>query len=141
MTTTEIEARHGTILDRVDAGTVGGTRECLARELADAPSPWDRATAGLDGEPLLANVGPALARRPIIETMYVYPPIPTDAFDWQATLDDFDGAPDAGWQPHGFGRTEDEAIEELLVNMEDHDDPRAAALLSRRAGGGDNGQG
>lgn len=130
--TREAGAEHGTVPE-ADAGTVGGAREGLAREPTAASPPWDRATAGLDGEPLLANVGAALARRPVIVTSYIYPPIPDRRFDWQATLDDFDGAEDAGWQPHGHGRTEAEAIEELLVNLEDHDDPRAAILRAQGA--------
>jgi hypothetical protein len=36
-------------------------------------------------------------------------------------LSDYDGAPDAGWQPVGHGRTEQEAIDDLLRQIEEHE--------------------
>lgn len=54
-----------------------------------------------------------------IVTEYVYPPIPIRSMDWQATWDDFDGAPDAGPQPVGHGRTKLDAIRELLEPDQD----------------------
>jgi hypothetical protein len=49
-----------------------------------------------------------------IRTEHVYPPIPVRQFDWAAVLDDYDGAPDAGYQPVGHGRTQAEAIADLI---------------------------
>ncbi len=42
-------------------------------------------------------------------------------FYWQAVTDDYDGAPDAGPQPVGNGSTEQEAIDDLLEQLEDSD--------------------
>jgi hypothetical protein len=50
--------------------------------------------------------------RPIV-THFVCPPIPDRRFDWQATFDDYEGG-----DPIGFGRTEDEAIEDLVAEVE-----------------------
>jgi len=58
----------------------------------------------------------------VIHTEHDYPPIPIRSWDWSAHLDDYDGAPDAGWQPVGHGRTEDEAIADLLRQVEEYDD-------------------
>lgn len=55
-------------------------------------------------------------------TGYWRKPIPTDAFDWGATTDNYDGAPDAGYQPHGFGRTEAEALCDLADDLEERAD-------------------
>lgn len=52
-----------------------------------------------------------------IETNHWRKPIPTSAFDWTATLDSYDGAPDAGHQPIGFGSTEQEAVSDLLEKI------------------------
>ncbi len=51
-----------------------------------------------------------------ISTQYVYPPIPIRDFDWVATFDHYDGAPDSGWRSKlsGHGKTEDEAIINLI---------------------------
>jgi hypothetical protein len=38
-----------------------------------------------------------------------------------ATFDDYDGAEDAGFQPMGYGATEQEAIDALLAEQADHD--------------------
>jgi hypothetical protein len=50
-----------------------------------------------------------------IKTSYVFPPIPIRSHDWCA-YDDRLGA-DVG--PYGWGATEDEAIADLLEQMED----------------------
>lgn len=47
-------------------------------------------------------------------------PIPLTQFDWSATLDDYDGAPDAGFQPIGHGATEEAAIADLREQIEEH---------------------
>jgi hypothetical protein len=58
----------------------------------------------------------------VIFTSHDLPPIPIRDFDWSAHLDDYDGAPDAGWQPVGHGRTEDAAIADLLAQIAAYDD-------------------
>src|SRR4029077_10612667 len=50
----------------------------------------------------------------VIQTEHVNPPIATRQYDWSAVLDDYDGAPDAGDQPSGWGPTEQAAIADLL---------------------------
>lgn len=40
---------------------------------------------------------------------------------YEATFDNYDGAPDAGFQPIGRGATEKEAIADLLEQQADHD--------------------
>ncbi len=55
---------------------------------------------------------------PRIRVSYVYPPIPDRRFDFCATLDSYDGAPDAGFQPIGWGATEAEAIADLKEQLE-----------------------
>jgi hypothetical protein len=52
-----------------------------------------------------------------ISAEFVYPPIPLRQFDWSAVDDNtYDGAPDSGNRHQiGYGRTEDEAIVDLLV--------------------------
>lgn len=52
-----------------------------------------------------------------IVTQYIFPPIPVRTMDWQATLEDYDGAPDAGPQPMGWGETEQAAILDLLESL------------------------
>lgn len=49
-----------------------------------------------------------------IRTDYIFPPIPVRSFDWQATGDSYEPG-----HPIGHGRTEQEAIEDLLEQMED----------------------
>jgi hypothetical protein len=49
--------------------------------------------------------------RPEIKTSYVYPPIPWRGFDWCATFGDYDLG-----DPQGFGATEQEAIDDLVLN-------------------------
>lgn len=65
-----------------------------------------------------------------IHTSFDYPPIPVRNCDWSAVLDDYDGAPDAGRQPHGHGETEAEAINELLDDLEANEDPRLPGVLA-----------
>ena len=52
-------------------------------------------------------------------TEHVYPPIGTRDFDWSAVVD---GREESG--PTGWGRTELEALQDLLDQLEDeHDEP------------------
>ena len=60
----------------------------------------------------------AEADRGKIKTHFVYPPVPLRCFDWIATFAD-DEPNDNGQMLHGYGATEEEAIEELLTNYED----------------------
>lgn len=54
-----------------------------------------------------------------IRTTYVYPPIPIRCFDWSAIDDDtYDGAEDSHC-PIGTGATEQEAIDDLLRQIEE----------------------
>lgn len=54
-----------------------------------------------------------------IRTTYEYPPIPIRCFDWSAIDDDtYDGAEDSHC-PIGRGATEQEAIDDLLQQIED----------------------
>lgn len=48
---------------------------------------------------------------PKIVTNYVFPPIPDRRFDWSAVYDGYEGGDPIGW-----GRTEAEAIGDLLSN-------------------------
>jgi hypothetical protein len=59
-----------------------------------------------------------------IHTEHVCPPIPVRNYDWRAVLDSYDGAPDAGPQYEGTGRTEEAAIRDLLEQLEDADEER-----------------
>lgn len=59
---------------------------------------------------IAAQVVRKVAPRPRIVTSNIYPPIPDRRFDWSAT---FDGYEPGG--PIGFGRTEQEAIDDLLL--------------------------
>jgi hypothetical protein len=64
----------------------------------------------------------------VIQTSHDFPPIPDRSHDWSAVLDNYDGAPDAGYQPVGHGATEQEAIDNLLEILaedanDDHDIP------------------
>jgi hypothetical protein len=54
-----------------------------------------------------------------IKTSFVYPPIPIRCFDWSAIDDDtYDGAEDSHC-PIGTGATEQEAIDDLLRQIEE----------------------
>jgi len=55
----------------------------------------------------------------VIRTSFDFPPIGYRGQDWSAVWDDYDGAPDAGYQPAGYGRTEQEAIDDLKANTEE----------------------
>jgi hypothetical protein len=47
-------------------------------------------------------------------------PIPMRDFDWTATYEDYDGAEDSRTRAHiGYGATEQEAIDDLVVNFPD----------------------
>lgn len=49
-----------------------------------------------------------------IRTENIYPPIPLRQFDWQATTDNYEPG-----CPIGFGPTEQEAVADLLEQIED----------------------
>jgi hypothetical protein len=53
-----------------------------------------------------------------IITNFDYPPIPIRQFDWSAVTDNYDGAEDSHC-PIGHGRTEAEAIADLLEQLEE----------------------
>lgn len=53
---------------------------------------------------------------PKIRTTYVYPPIPIRDFDWSAIDDDTYDGPGS---PIGTGRTEQDAIADLMGQIED----------------------
>jgi hypothetical protein len=53
----------------------------------------------------------------VIETNYVFPPIPIRDKDWMATLDSYEGG-----DPIGTGPTEEAAIKDLLEQVEDAND-------------------
>jgi hypothetical protein len=48
-------------------------------------------------------------------TSYDFPAIPMRDLDWSCVDNNYDGAPDAGPQIVGYGRTENEAIEDWLA--------------------------
>jgi len=50
----------------------------------------------------------------MIRTTYICPPVPTRAFDWQATDDDYEPG-----DPIGYGPTEQAAIEDLKQQIEE----------------------
>lgn len=49
-----------------------------------------------------------------IRTSHVYPPIPTNRFDWSAVCDDYEPG-----CPIGYGPTEQAAIEDLKQQIEE----------------------
>lgn len=49
-----------------------------------------------------------------IKTSNIYPPIPDRRFDWCATTDNYDGE----GSPIGYGRSEEDAIEDLVAEIE-----------------------
>lgn len=53
-----------------------------------------------------------------INVSFEFPSIPYRNFDWVATFDDYDGAPDAGFHPVGRGSTRKEAVQDLLKQGE-----------------------
>ena len=55
-----------------------------------------------------------------IHTNFDYPPIPVRCLDWSAVTDDYDGAEDSSTRSQiGRGATEQEAINDLLDQLED----------------------
>ncbi len=46
-----------------------------------------------------------------LHTSYDFPPISIRTMDWSCVDDNYDGAPDAGYQIIGTGKTEQEAID------------------------------
>lgn len=65
-----------------------------------------------------------------IITRQINPPIPTTAFDWQATWEGYDLG-----DPIGFGATEQAAIEDLReilgLDANNEPDPRARSALTQ----------
>lgn len=57
------------------------------------------------------------ADRGKVNVHFVYPPIPLRQFDWCATFDD-DEPDDNGNMRAGYGKTESEAIDDLLEDIE-----------------------
>jgi hypothetical protein len=49
-----------------------------------------------------------------IRTEFIYPPIPVRSFDWCATEEDYEPG-----RPMGFGEREEEAIADLIEQLED----------------------
>lgn len=89
------------------------------------PGEWTRfgTTARRD---MRAALEAALAARetrdrdyPKIVTRFIGPSIPIRDFDWSAITDNYDGAPDAGRQFIGHGRTEEEAIADLKEQLDE----------------------
>ncbi len=61
----------------------------------------------------------------ILHTSYDCAPIPYRHMDWSCVDDDYDGAPDAGVQLHGTGKTEIEAILDYMeqyINLKEYDE-------------------
>ena len=57
-----------------------------------------------------------------IHTNFEFPPVPWRHDDWSAVTDDYDGAEDSGNRYQiGRGRTEEEAIKDLLAILEDEE--------------------
>lgn len=54
----------------------------------------------------------------VIHLSNPFPPIPVRNFDWQAYFDDYDGAPDAGYQTTGSGPTPLAALIDFYENYE-----------------------
>ena len=55
-----------------------------------------------------------------IHTHHDRPPVPSRQYDWSAVTDDYDGAEDSGNRHQiGRGATEQEAINDLLDQLED----------------------
>lgn len=60
-----------------------------------------------------------------IVTQHDPKPIPTRAFDWSATTDNYDASyegPEDGWvanEPVGYGATEEAAVADLKQQLED----------------------
>lgn len=58
------------------------------------------------------------ADRGKVNVSFIYPPIPLRQFDWCAYFDN-DEPNDEGQMMMGYGRTEIEAIDDLLQHVED----------------------
>jgi len=52
-----------------------------------------------------------------IITEFIYPPIPIRDYDWSAITNDYDEG-----DPIGYGRTEQEAIEDLKTLIKEQDE-------------------
>lgn len=57
-----------------------------------------------------------------IITNFVYPPIPLRYFDWSAVTDNYEGG-----DPIGYGSTEQEAINDLITQVEGDPLPKPPA--------------
>jgi hypothetical protein len=68
-------------------------------------------TAKVDHHTAMLNAALAMVERKVV-TSHVYPPIPIRDYDWSAHFDDVG----ADCSPHGWGRTEAEAKQDLLDN-------------------------
>lgn len=59
----------------------------------------------------------------LIITEFVYPPIPSRNMDWSAVTDNYDcDCDESGYFSHcpiGYGRTEIEAMDDLIEQLED----------------------
>ena len=62
----------------------------------------------------------------LVHTSHDYPPTPDRGFDWSAVEDDYDVDFDQDGYfstcPHGYGATEQDAIDDLLEQLEDRGD-------------------
>jgi len=55
-----------------------------------------------------------------VVVIHEFPPIPVRHWDWIVHLEDYDGAPDAGWQPIGNGATSEAALVDFAAEIEAH---------------------
>jgi hypothetical protein len=58
-----------------------------------------------------------MARRVLVNTSHICPPIPTRNCDWQATLDNYEPG-----EPIGHGPTEADAVCDLYIQIEQRED-------------------
>ena len=65
-----------------------------------------------------------------ILTEYVFPPIPLRDFDWSAVTDNYEPG-----CPIGYGRTEEEAIADLMAEIEAREDIASEDLAEDQAAG------
>lgn len=57
-----------------------------------------------------------------LRVTFVNPPVPIRHWDWSCVDDNYDGAPDAGWQCRGEGRTEFLAVVDFYDTWEIFED-------------------
>ena len=58
----------------------------------------------------------------LIHTSHDYPPIPMRQFDWSAHHDNYDGPGSYVYGAVGYGKTEQEAIADLLEQLDAEDE-------------------